>query len=84
MRTSSIVQGTLLGALGDLNRKEIQKRGIYVHTRLIYSDVPTPVFLPGEPQGRGSLVAAVYGVPQSWTRLKRLGSSSTAETNTTM
>ena len=32
---------------------------------------PTPVFLPGESQGRGSLVwAAVYGVAQSWTRLK--------------
>ena len=28
---------------------------------------PTPVFLPGESQGRGSLVAAVYGVAQSWT-----------------
>ena len=26
---------------------------------------PTPVFLPGESQGRGSLVAAVYGVTQS-------------------
>ena len=33
---------------------------------------PTPVFLPGEPQGRGSLVAAVYGVTQSRTRLKWL------------
>ena len=33
---------------------------------------PTPVFLPGESQGRGSLVAAVYGVAQSRTRLKRL------------
>ena len=31
---------------------------------------PTPVFLPGESQGRGSLVAAVYGVTQSQTRLK--------------
>ena len=31
---------------------------------------PTPVFLPGESQGRGSLVAAVYGVTQSRTRLK--------------
>ena len=28
------------------------------------------VFLPGESQGRGSLVAAVYGVVQSRTRLK--------------
>ena len=26
---------------------------------------PTPVFLPGESQGRGSLVAAIYGVAQS-------------------
>jgi len=37
---------------------------------------PTPVFLPGESQGRGSLVAAVYGVTQSRTRLKWLSSSS--------
>ena len=37
---------------------------------------PTPVFLPGESQGRGSLVAGVYGVAQSRTRLKWLSSSS--------
>ena len=40
---------------------------------------PTPVFLPGESQGQGRLVgwwAAVYGVAQSRTRLKRLSSSS--------
>ena len=36
---------------------------------------PTPVFLPGESQGRGSLMAAVYGVARSRTRLKRLSSS---------
>ena len=36
---------------------------------------PTPVFLPGESQGRGSLWAAVYGVAQSRTRLRRLSSS---------
>ena len=36
---------------------------------------PTPVFLPGESWEWGSLVAAVYGVTQSWTRLKRLSSS---------
>ena len=36
---------------------------------------PTPVFLPGESQGQGSLVAAVYRVTQSQTRLKRLSSS---------
>ena len=36
----------------------------------------TPVFLPGESQGRGSLWAAVCGVAQSRTRLRRLSSSS--------
>ena len=39
---------------------------------------PTPVFLPGESQGWGSLVAAIYGVTQSWTRLKWLSSSSSS------
>ena len=34
---------------------------------------PTPVFLPGESQGRW---AAIYGVTQSWPRLKWLSSSS--------
>ena len=33
---------------------------------------PTPVFLPGESQGRGSWWAAVYGVTQSQTRLRWL------------
>ena len=33
---------------------------------------PTPVFLPGESQGRGAWQAAVYGVAQSWTWLKWL------------
>ena len=40
----------------------------YMHWRRKWQ--PTPVFLPGESQGRGSLVAAVYGVTQSRTRLK--------------
>ena len=40
---------------------------------------PTPVFLPGESQQQGSLVAAVYGVTQSRTRLKRLSSSSSSK-----
>ena len=30
----------------------------------------TPVFLPGESQGRGAWWAAIYGVAQSRTRLK--------------
>ena len=37
---------------------------------------PIPVFLPGESQGWGAWWAAVYGVAQSWTQLKRLSSSS--------
>ena len=36
---------------------------------------PTPVFLPGESQGWGAWWAAVYGVAQSQTQLKRLSSS---------
>ena len=42
---------------------------------------PTPEFLPGESQGRGSLVAAVCGVAQSRTRLKRLSSSGSGVTD---
>jgi len=37
---------------------------------------PTPVFLPGESQGRGAWWAAISGVTQSRTRLKQLSSSS--------
>ena len=33
---------------------------------------PTPVFSPGESQGWGAWWAAIYGVAQSWTQLKRL------------
>ena len=39
---------------------------------------PTPVFLPGESQGRGSLVGCIYGVAKSRTRLKQLSSSSSS------
>ena len=42
---------------------------------------PTPGFLPGESQGWGSLWAAVYGVAQSRTRLKRLSSSSSSSSS---
>ena len=40
---------------------------------------PTPVFLPGESQGWGACWAAVYGVTQSWTRLRWLSSSKTGK-----
>ena len=39
---------------------------------------PIPVFLPGESQGQGAWWAAIYGVAQSWTRLKWLSSSSSS------
>ena len=39
---------------------------------------PTPVFLPGESQGRGSLVGCHLWVAQSWKRLKQLSSSSSS------
>ena len=39
---------------------------------------PTPVFLPGESQGRGAWWAAVYGVARSRTRLKQLSSRSSS------
>ena len=39
---------------------------------------PTPVFLPKNPRDRGVWWAAVYGVAQSQTRLKRLSSSSSS------
>ena len=39
---------------------------------------PTPVFLPGESQGRRSLAGCRHGVAQSWTQLKRLSSSSSS------
>jgi len=37
---------------------------------------PSPMFLPRESQGRGSLVGCLYGDAQSRTRLKRISSSS--------
>ena len=46
----------------------------FIHWRRKWQ--PTQVFLPGESQGQGSLVAAPYGVAQSRTWLMRLSSSS--------
>ena len=44
---------------------------------------PTPVFLPGESQGRGAWCAAVYGVTQSRTRLKRLSKQASRQAQNT-
>ena len=56
----------------------------YIHDKLSFENSkgirrrrkwqPTPVFLPGESQGRRSLLGAVYGVAQSGTRLTQLSS----------
>ena len=48
----------------------------FVHWRRKWQ--PTPVFLPGESQGREAWLAAVYGVAQSRTRLKWRSSSSSS------
>ena len=40
---------------------------------------PTQMFLPGESQGRGSLVTSIYGVAQSRARLKRLTAAAAVE-----
>ena len=40
------------------------------------------MFLPGESQVRGAWWATVYGVAQSWTRLKQLSSSSSSSNET--
>ena len=42
---------------------------------------PTPVFLPGELQGQGSLVGCRHGVAQSRAQLKRLSSSSSSSSS---
>ena len=46
----------------------------FVHWRRKWQ--PTPVFMPKNPRDWGAWWAAVSGVPQSWTRLKRFSSSS--------
>ena len=47
---------------------------VFIHWRRKWQ--PIPVFLPGESQDRGAWWAAIFGVAQSWTRLKWLSSGS--------
>ena len=52
-----------------------QKINLFIPCLLLLlegNNKPTPVFLPGESCGQRSLMAAVHGVPQSQTRMKRL------------
>ena len=51
----------------------------FIHWRRKWQ--PTLVFLPGEYQGWGAWWAAIYGVTQSWTRLKQLSSSSSSSSS---
>ena len=55
---------------------------IFMHWRRKWQ--PTPVFLPGESQGWGSLMGCFYGVTQSQTGLKWLSSSSIYADDTTL
>ena len=65
------------GSPGGLYEQETERNVQEKTISLIYRESdwrrkwqPTPVFLPGESQGQGAWWAAVYGVAQSWTRLK--------------
>jgi len=63
---------------GDVKSRTRLSDFTFMHWRRKWQ--PTPVLLPGESRGQGSLVGAVYGVAQSPTRLKRLSSSSSSST----
>ena len=63
-----------LQSMGSLTVDWVTSLFTFMHWRRKWQ--PTPVFLPGESRGWGAWWAAVYGVTQSWTWLKRLSSSS--------
>ena len=60
------------------HRTKVQETLGIFHLALLFSLSSTPVFLPGESRDGRAWWAAVYGVAQSWTRLKRLSSSSSS------
>ena len=66
-----------LQSMGSLESDTTERRPFHFSLSCIgEGNDPTPVFLPGESQGREAWWAAVYGAAQSRTRLKRLSSSS--------
>ena len=67
--------------LGNKSAKTFAKCNQIVNTKEFLQWQPTPEFLPGKSQGRGAWWAAVYGVAQSRTRLKRLSSSSSSSSS---
>ena len=58
-----------LQSMGSLESDTIERLHFHFHA-LEKEMAPTPVFLPGESQGREAWWATVYGVTQSQTRLK--------------
>ena len=62
-------------------RKESGRTSLFTFMHWRKKWQPTPVFLPENPRVRGAWWAAIYGVAQSWTRLKRLSSSSSIKTS---
>ena len=64
--------------MGSLRVRHDWATSLSLFTFMHWKWQPTPVFLPGESQGRGSQGSAIYGVAQSRTRLKRLSSSSSS------
>ena len=48
----------------------VKNKTLYPNLKFDIMILVTAVFLPGESQGRGSLVGCLYGVTQSQTRLK--------------
>ena len=64
-----------LGSLG-VGHDWATSLSLFTFTRWRRKWQPTPVFLPGESQGRGAWWAAIYGIAQSRTQLKQLSSSS--------
>ena len=71
-RRTALVQTSVLPNESDIN----------YHTEPLGLNFLIPVLLPGESQGRGAWLAAVYGVSQRRTRLKRLSSSSSSNMKT--
>ena len=65
----------------ELNTTEVTSLLLFTFMHWRRKWQPTPVFLPGESQDSGAWWAAVYGVAQSWTWLKRLSSSSSIRDN---
>ena len=68
-KSGQILEAKGAGDLGRASTRLTGLEGLRV-TKWRRKWQPTPVFLPGESQGRGSLLGTVYGVTQSWTRLK--------------